>query len=183
MAGVTEVAPALVSCTMPHHPRFICDVMLGSLARWLRLLGYDTLYYRYAGDNELIRIALAERRILVTRDHALYRRCLRQTSGRTSSVFISADKLSGQVREVLISACKDFSAALPLRKTSRCASCNGDLQSIGRDDLPPEVPGHVRVSHSSFQQCASCRKVYWDGSHTERIEETIRGFEKMMREG
>lgn len=155
--------------------------MHGNLARWLRLLGYDTLYSRHAGDNELIRTVQKENRILVTRDYALYQRCVRQNPGRFSSVFITADTLGGQIREVLISVCRDLPPASPLCGKPRCVSCNGLLHTVGRDELPDGVPGYVRVSHSIFRQCTTCRKVYWDGSHRTRIDETIKGLEEMMR--
>lgn len=161
---------------MSSHPRFICDVMLGSLARWLRLLGYDTLYFHHIGDNEMIRISRSEERILVTRDRDLFQRS-RRISGDRSAVLITGDQLAGQISEARVNACHYFSVMPSHSKRPRCGVCNGPLQAISKEALPSHIPSHVRHAHSQFQQCASCTRIYWGGSHRKKIDQTINRFE------
>ncbi|HWR90077.1 MAG TPA: Mut7-C RNAse domain-containing protein [Dissulfurispiraceae bacterium] len=150
-------------------PRFVSDVMLGSLSKWLRILGFDTLYFRRADDHELIRIALREQRTLITRDSGLARRCSR--TGHPACISIISQRTSDQVREVLSAV----SASLPPLPAGppRCVVCNGELSPAGRESVFGDVPEFVYRNRDSFFRCLSCGKVYWEGSHSRHIEETI----------
>ncbi len=135
--------------------------MLGSLARWLRFMGYDTAYPEPGPDRTLIERARAEDRILVTRDKELAARV-------PGSVAVRSDVLEEQIREV--------AARLPLRlidPLSRCSLCNERLVQVPVDAVDGLVPEGVRSRHHEFWKCPSCRRVYWQGSHWDKMVERL----------
>ena len=143
-------------------PRLLADSMLGRLARWLRFMGYDTLYLSTLSDHQIAARARAEGRIVLTRDRELSRRrgirCL----------YVHADTLEEQVREVL--------AAIgdpPPGVESRCSECNSVLTSVPPEQARPHVPAHVLTAHRQFHHCPECDKYFWAGSHWTRIRSTI----------
>lgn len=138
--------------------RFVADVMLGKLARWLRALGYDTLYFRDAPDSRLLGIALRERRQLLTRDAGLAAR-----AGATG-LFIRAEALDDQLREVM-DACGLTSRA-PL---SRCLECNGMLAERRPPEVEGRVPPYTLATQPQFWECSGCARIFWAGSHAEGI--------------
>jgi uncharacterized protein with PIN domain len=116
----------------PDKPRFVADVMLGSLAKWLRIMGFDTLYFRVINDNELVRIAKQQGRMLLTRDTGIYNS---KKSGECH--LIRSQNTMEQIREVL----KALSAQPgKIISSQRCASCNGELLPVERSSIFGEVP-------------------------------------------
>lgn len=144
-------------------PRFIADAMLGRLARWLRTLGYDTAYDDAIADDDLVRRAWVEGRHILTRDRRLFE------EWRIEGVLIRSDKTLEQLREVV--------AALGLRRPSRlftrCRVCNGALRSAEREAVADRVPPRVWQREESFIECGECGRVYWEGSHTERMRQVV----------
>lgn len=147
--------------------RFIADVMLGRLARWLRFLGYDTRYGVEA-DGDLLRIARAERRVLLTRDTALWRRC-RRTPRLSSALFIRSDRVAEQLAQVV----QDLGIPVPALGPRRCLACNGVLAPIPSEEAMPHVPAFIGAQHATFVRCDGCGRIYWPGSHLRRMEETV----------
>lgn len=141
-----------------NDPRFVADVMLGKLARWLRALGYDTLYFRDAPDSRLLGIALRERRQLLTRDAALAARA------GAVGLLVRTEELDAQLREVM-EACGLASRA-PL---SRCLECNGTLASRGRHEVGDRVPPYTLATQREFWECEGCGRVFWAGTHARGI--------------
>lgn len=143
--------------------RFVVDVMLGNLARWLRRLGYDTDYVANRSDAELVRIARAEQRVLLTRDRPLTeRRGLR-------ALWIASQSLDEQLSQV--------TAAFPLvpgRHHPRCAECNSPLLSAEPAEVADRVPAYVLQQYQHFQRCPGCGRVYWPGSHWLGIQNRLR---------
>ena len=145
-------------------PRFIADAMLGRLARWLRILGYDTVYEDDIGDAELVRRALDERRAILTRDRGL------PEEWRVSDVTVveSEDPLA-QLREV--------AARLRLVKRarlfSRCSRCNTPLGEATTEEVRERVPPRVVRERSRFLSCRGCGRVYWEGSHFRHMRDTL----------
>jgi hypothetical protein len=139
-------------------PRFIADAMLGKLARWLRALGYDTLYMQ--GDDHLIAArARAEGRILLTRDTELARR------RGLRAILISSQILQTQLTQVT----QTFGT--PLRDTSsRCMNCNGALNTLTVEKARSLVPPYVAQTQQIFHQCSDCGRVYWQGTHWQDIQ-------------
>ena len=145
--------------------------MLGTLAKWLRLLGYDTLFDPALDDHALVRLARAEGRILLTRDHALAaRRGLR-------IILVVAEDLEAQIAQV-VSAFKPSSGpARPGRIASRCAVCNGELALVPKETVAARVPPYVWRTQEEFRECQDCRRVYWRGTHWRRIAAKVAQWE------
>jgi uncharacterized protein with PIN domain len=135
--------------------------MLGTLAKWLRFMGYDTAYPAPLGDTELLALAEREDRILLTRDKEL--------AGRSAHVIrVRSDNLEEQVREV--------ASALQLKLVdplSRCSLCNAILVPVPLEAVGNYVPEGVRTRHQEFWQCPSCHRVYWQGSHWDKMVERL----------
>ncbi len=138
--------------------RFLADTMLGRLATWLRLLGYDTLYLPQADDPELARRARAEDRILLTRDVELTRR------RGLRSILISSERVEEQLRQLA------HELHLTARMAfSRCAVCNGALEHVDKAAVQAMVPPYVFQTQTHFRRCTLCRRVYWRGTHWARM--------------
>ena len=152
--------------------RLLADGMLGRLARWLRLLGYDTAYDNAATDPELARRARAEGRVLLTRDQALAaRRGLR-------ALLIRSQVLEEQVHEV----CQRLGPP-PHAALSRCAVCNSVLEPISHDQAAQLVPPYVLRTRTKFRRCPGCGRVYWPGSHLQAIRAQLDAFTPEEKDG
>lgn len=138
---------------------FFADAMLGRLARWLRMLGYDTSYEKVISYEALIARVLAEHRWLLTRDSYLIQRKVL----RDRHTLIVSDHLQDQLRQLQseLHITFDLSDGTP----SRCASCNKILTVIPYQKATPMVPAYVASVHPRFVQCPSCGQIYWPGSH------------------
>lgn len=147
------------------EPIFIVDSMLGSLAKWLRILGFDTLYFRSIDDNELIRISKQQQRILITKDSRLVK-----SKKIGKYIFIHSEELVDQLKEVL-----SFLSSEPVsfKFFSRCIKCNGRLIGAEKSSVFNIVPEHIYRSHETFFKCSDCGSVYWEGSHIDMIEKKI----------
>jgi hypothetical protein len=149
----------------PAPPRFVVDTMLGRLARWLRAMGYDTLYPGQVKDRRLLQLAAAEKRILVTRDRMLAR------LAEPLSCLIRTETLDEQIVEAVRRLALSPSHAEWL---SRCLECNARLEPRDRESLGASVPAHVFATHTEFWVCAGCGKIYWPGSHAAQMLERLR---------
>ncbi len=134
-------------------PRLVVDAMLGRLARWLRLMGYDTAYWRDGTDEALIRQARDEGRTIVTRD--------RQLAGRRGvrAILISSETLDEQITEV-----RSILTASP-EPFTRCPECNGELVPLAHEAARDLVPPYVWYTQPAFRRCPDCGRVYWRGTH------------------
>jgi uncharacterized protein with PIN domain len=138
--------------------KFLADTMLGRLATWLRLLGYDTRYEHTASDAHLAHIARAENRILLTRDVELTRR------RGIHAALIESEQVEEQVRQVF----RAFN--LTARQAfSRCAECNCLLEEVSPEAVRGVVPPYVFHTQTRFRRCPQCARVYWRGTHWARI--------------
>ena len=145
--------------------RFVADRMLGKLARWLRVLGYDTLYLGGAGD-EVIRRGLEEGRVFLTRNRRAHPWLKR---GRV--VVISADHPREQLREVVRQLHLPLAAEALL---NRCLRCNQPLATVGKEEVRGEVPDYVWQTHAEFRRCQGCGRVFWAGSHAENMRHRLK---------
>jgi uncharacterized protein with PIN domain len=142
---------------MKEAPRFAADRMLARLARWLRLLGADVLMRPDLGGAQLLKIARAEGRIVLTRDKRL----------RTAPdvIFLKSDRFRDQLCEVLTRAHFD-----PRRDAfTRCSYCNRRLVDVPREVAARRVPPFVFASQRRFAECEGCGRIYWAATHPERI--------------
>lgn len=144
--------------------RFIADSMLGRLARWLRIIGYDTTYYQDIGDDLLIEKSLSEGRWLITRDTHLIKRGL--TKGYT---FIKDNNSMDQLRQIVI----ELDLNIYEKIFTRCLECNTSLVPTYRGDVIGAVPEYTYSIMREFSLCTSCNKIYWKGSHIKRIKERL----------
>jgi uncharacterized protein with PIN domain len=144
--------------------RFLCDAMLGGLAKWLRAAGYDTYYAREGtdvSDGSLIAKALEEGRVLLTSDGGfLERKPVRD--GSVGFLRIPHLPLEGQLRLVV----EHFALT---RRQSRCMECNGELGVATHGAVTGRVPRGVILDHEEFFLCRGCGRVFWRGSHWDRI--------------
>lgn len=145
--------------------RLLADGMLGRLARWLRLLGYDTAYENHADDLELARRARAEGRILLTRDRALAaRKGLR-------ALLIESEDVQEQVRQVV-----EMLGPPPNPALSRCSVCNTPLEPAAPHQVADRVPPYVLQTQERFGVCPKCGRVYWAGTHLEHMRRYLGEF-------
>ena len=138
--------------------KFIADAMLGRLARWLRLMGFDTLYFAGISDGELLRRALDEHRTILTR----YTAFLKRKAG--DCVLIKSNDPFEQLDQVL----KDLLPETPGQM--RCANCNGALAAVARkDEVVDSVPEYVYLNHNHLLRCGGCGNIYWEGSQYTKL--------------
>ena len=149
------------------EPRFVIDVNVGRLAKWLRVMGYDTLFPRDVEDNELLGIGLREGRIIVTRDTGLIVRRL-VTTGQLKVVLIQCDDLKGQLRQLIRSLNLDSQ-----RWFSRCIRCNEPLSGLPKHSVKGQVPPYVYESHEEFMGCRLCGRMYWRGTHWANMDSEL----------
>ncbi len=151
----------------PPQVRFICDYMLGSLAKWLRLLGYDTIYPGPLDDKEMAGKAYDESRVLLTRDKELAYRVQK-------AVLVASDDLDVQLRTVAETLHLDMSHPLSL-----CSLCNVPIVEIERERVKDSVPPKVFELQEEFWKCPSCSRIYWRGTHW---KDMLRRIEKLETE-
>jgi uncharacterized protein with PIN domain len=147
--------------------KFLADTMHGSLAKWLRLLGYDTVYRPDLADPALAQLARAEDRILLTRDVELTRR------RELQFLLIASDQTLEQLAQVM----RELDLH-PRDAFSRCAECNVRLKIIAKQNVRDKVPPYVWKTQSRFKKCPRCQRIYWRGTHWLRIKARIEALTK-----
>ena len=152
------------------RPRFLADCNVGRLARWLRALGYDASYHARIDDSELVREAAAENRVLLTRDRDLTRRRVIQT-GVVRAILIRDDDVTKQLRQVFAELGLELKEAL-----TRCIECNSELESRMPATVAERVPPYVRRTQSRYSECPECGRIYWAGTHWQRMREVLLGL-------
>ena len=136
--------------------------MVGTLAKWLRILGYDTCFDPDMEDHQLVRLARAEGRVLLTRDRELAQR------PGLHAVFVTSESLQAQIGQVLTELNLE-----PKRSFSRCPVCNEQLAEVDRETARQRVPAYVARTQKSFRACPGCRRVYWRGTHWRQMDEQL----------
>jgi uncharacterized protein with PIN domain len=144
--------------------RFLCDRNLGKLSKWLRILGYDTLWDQGDADHGFLRKAGREGRIALTRKGNLG-----GDPGRL--IVVRADRVEGQIGEIL--------EALTLKPDPRnrmtlCLRCNVILEAVKKEDVEGAVPAYVYQNSTCFRKCPICGRIYWPGTHVRNVEELLR---------
>jgi len=137
--------------------KFLCDHMLGTLARWLRFLGYDTAYPEALDDTEVKGLAAREGRILLTRDRELSSRVL-------DALLVESDDPDVQLVQVALAFHLTAENAL-----SRCSVCNIPIEPVSKDAAKEHVPQGVYDRQHEFWHCRQCGRFYWRGSHFNHV--------------
>lgn len=147
---------------------------MGKLARRLRLMGYDSVFFSGGEDSLMVKQALAEARILLTRDTGIMRRRL-VTSGRVKAVLLTSEQPDEQMRQLM--------AAIDLKGGSRpftiCLECNTPLAAISPNEVKDRVPPYVFKTQTQYMECPQCKRVYWCGTHWLAM---LRRLEKLVGE-
>lgn len=148
--------------------RFITDGMLGKLTRWLRMLGQDVEYSKSLRDEQLIKTAKAESRILLTRDLKLYQ--MARKRGVDTTLIKGATEA-----EKLACLARRFEFKLEIDVTvSRCPKCNTTIKPISKEKILDRIPETTSTYYDEFWECPGCGQIYWQGSHWKRIEKTLK---------
>jgi uncharacterized protein with PIN domain len=148
----------------PRPPRFLADAMLARLARWLRVLGFDTAFDPALPDRELVALAAAEDRVLLTRDRHLVEH-LRPAR----ALLIRSDAPLAQLRDTI----EAFHLERPAELFRRCLVCNTELVAVPPDEAADRIPPGARVFSDDVRCCPTCGRLYWSGSHTRRMRAAL----------
>lgn len=145
--------------------KFIADSMLGRLAKWLRIIGYDTIYYPEIDDREFVNIALKEDRFILTRDTLLVKR-----KNVKNYLLVEGNHFRGQLCFIVKRLKLDPNAEI----LPRCIRCNILLKGVNKGDISLLVPDYVFETQDIFKICQTCKKVYWGGTHRDRIKQELK---------
>ncbi len=156
--------------------KFVVDGMLGSLARWLRMMGHDVEFPAILDDDKLMALSKKENRILLTRDLELYKR----SAAHGINVFYVEGKIEA---ERLAALAKRFGIALEIDlRFSRCPRCNTMIQAVPKTKIAEKVEENTFTHYDEFWECPNCGKVYWQGAHWPKIRQTLEEARKRVNE-
>ncbi|MCE9668880.1 Mut7-C ubiquitin/RNAse domain-containing protein [Myxococcus stipitatus] len=160
-----DEAPAIrVGPPLPDMPRFVLDVGLGRLAGFLRMLGFDTLWRNDFEDAELARLSSTEERVVLSRDLGVLKR---------GEVVLGYFPRETDPAEQLVELVRRYELTSRMRPFSRCIACNTPLTSATPHEVKDRVPEGVTERHTRFQQCPNCQRVFWAGSHHQRMQALV----------
>jgi len=147
--------------------KFFADVMMHRLVRWLRMLGFDTLWEDAIKDADLVRRAVIEERYILTLDRRL------PNEWRIGNIVLLDSKNPLEQLQAVVTR---FDIKRPERLFVRCLVCNTKLRDASEEEIDAQVPDDVRMIHSEFRYCAPCCKVYWNGTHVLRMRVVTDGI-------
>jgi len=150
-----------------REPAFILDVHLGKLAKYLRLFGFDTLYDNERDDSEIIRAAVRENRIILTRDVGILK-----NGSVTHGYWVRSKNTKEQLREVM----ERFDLKGSVSPFSRCMKCNGRIEQVTRESVEDLLEPKTLTFFNEFFRCISCGNIYWKGSHYEKMRAFVESF-------
>ena len=159
---------------MPDGTKFIVDSNVGKLAKWLRMLGYDAVFFEGEDDAYLIDRALKESRVILTRDTHIMKRGV-VTSGRLKAILIDSDHPEPQVLQVIEALHLDFQAG----PFTICLECNSPLQERSQEEVKGRVPPYVFQTQTQYMECPVCRRIYWRGTHWQAM---LRKLERLTKQ-
>lgn len=152
-----------------RDPKFILDVHLGKLARYMRMLGFDTFYKNDLTDELIVNLSLREKRTILTCDIGLLKR-----KTITHGYYVRNTNTAKQVEEVV----SRFQLENLIKEFTRCIDCNGLLKPIGKEIIIEKLPPKVKDFYTEFFICTNCSKVYWHGSHVEGMAKVVNKFKR-----
>ena len=157
--------------------KFVADNNVGKLARWLRLMGYDTLLFRQKDDDQMIQRALSEDRVVLTKDAQFMKRRL-VTSGRLKAIYIREDDPKVQAQQVVKTLKLDYH----FKPFSLCLECNQALVGRGKQEVRNLVPPHVLETQSQYTECPACHRIYWPGTHWQAMMRKLQDLQEASGE-
>jgi uncharacterized protein with PIN domain len=143
-----------------RNPKFVADVHLGRLTRYLRMLGIDVCYKNDLNDDDIISLSLKERRAILTKDRGILKR-----NEVTHGYWIRSIKIEEQVEEVL----ERFHLHNEIKEFTRCLECNELLKPVAKEKIISQLPPKVARIQNEFYFCPSCKKIFWKGTHYQRM--------------
>ncbi len=153
--------------------KFMVDSNVGKLAKLLRAMGYDTLFFDGSDDSDMVHIALKESRVIVTRDTQIMKRRV-VNSGRLRAILITSDEPEEQMRQVI----EDLNLDCQLSPFTICLECNQPLVERSKAEVQDRVPPYVFRTQEQYMECPACHRIYWRGTHWQAIS---RKLEKLAR--
>ena len=150
-----------------NMPKFIADCHLGRVAKYLRILGYDTLYFTHIEDDKLIEISNAEDRVILTRDRELSER------QNANALLLRAMDTQTQLKTIL----EHFGLSKKIEHTSRCTVCNTVLEEVDKEEVFDLLPGGVQKHFEFFERCPGCQRIYWHGDHYRNMLSLLKEIE------
>jgi hypothetical protein len=148
--------------------KFIVDSNVGRLARWLRIAGFDTMSINDLDDNRLVRLALSEGRVLLTKDTQILKRRV-ATTGRLKVILIESEEVKAQLRQVV----KALNLGDKIKPFTLCLECNQPLVLSEKEDVKELVPPYIFQTQTQYMQCPACQRVYWRGTHWQRMSREL----------
>jgi uncharacterized protein with PIN domain len=152
--------------------KFIADNNVGKLARWLRLMGYDTLLFKQKDDGQMIKVALSENRVILTKDTQFMNRRL-VTNGTLKTIYIKQDDPKLQVRELV----ETLNLNYHFKPFSLCLECNRALIARDKEELKDLVPTHVFETQTQYTECPACHRIYWSGTHWQAMVKKLQDLQ------
>jgi uncharacterized protein with PIN domain len=166
--------PASEEAVAGDAPRFIVDSNVGKLAKWLRMLGYDAVFFEGDDDAYMIDRALKENRVILTRDTQVMKRGV-IASGRLKAILIDSDQPEPQIRQVIDTLDIDFQS----RPFTICLECNNPLEKRSREEVEERVPPYVFQTQQQYMECPACHRIYWRGTHWQAM---LRKLERLTKQ-
>ncbi len=152
-----------------RNPSFICDVHLGALARLLRLAGFNTLYKNNYNDEEIVEIAALQNRCILTRDRGMLKR-----NAVVRGYCVRSTQPEEQIREVV----DRFFLGNAIKPFSRCMECNGAVAAVAKETVIGLLQEKTARYYDEFYRCESCSRIYWKGSHYEKLAALVESLTK-----
>ncbi len=153
--------------------KFIVDNNVGKLVKRLRMMGYDAIFFKGEDDWQMIKIALDEGRVILTRDTQIMKRWV-VTSGRVKAILINSEEPEQQLKQVVETLSLD-SQSVPF---TRCLECNQLLEARSKEQVKDRVPPYVFRTQSQYMECPACHRIYWRGTHWAAMAKTVKKFTK-----
>jgi uncharacterized protein with PIN domain len=151
--------------------KFIVDHNVGKLARWLRMMGYDSVFFTGEDDGRMVKQALAEDRILLTRDTGIMRRRM-VTGGSVHAVLLESEEPEQQIQQLVVT----LDLTNQANPFTICMECNEQLTESNTENIRERVPPHVFKTQTQYMECPACHRVYWHGTHWQAM---LNSLEKM----
>ena len=153
--------------------RFIVDHNVGKLAKWLRMLGYDSLFFDGSDDSHMVARAMAEGRVILTRDTEIMKRRL-ITSGRLKAVLIDSEVPEQQMQQLM----DTLNLKRRFKPFTLCLECNQPLIERKHEEVKDSVPPYVYKTQREYMECPACHRIYWKGTHWQAMLRKLERFSK-----